>query len=120
MLPEENKKFLEDPEIPLYQKILNLDAGRWERSKYLNHSPGSEGAHRLKDLGIIRQLAPKMYEAAAEDVKAFKDSAVKHNGTWKKLGSIPAIDMELHPELRYDKTAQDKYFMEHPELRTNG
>lgn len=121
MLSEENKQLLEDPQVPLWQKILNLDSSRWERSKYAApHLEGSEGAHRLKDLNIIRQLAPGMYEAAAEEAKAFRDTAVKHNGTFKKLGSIPVLDMHLHPELRYDKHAQDKYFKEHPELKTNG
>lgn len=121
MLSEENKSFLEDKSIPLWQRILNLDASRWERSRYANpDNYNQEGVHRLKDLNIVRQLAPGMYEAAAEDAKAFRNSAVKHNGTWKKVGSIPSIDMSLHPELRYDKSAQDKYFIEHPELKANG
>lgn len=118
MLSEENKDYLEDKSIPLWERILNLDSKRWERSKYAGpHMEGSEGAHRLKDLNIIRQLAPQMYEAAAEEVKTFRDSAIKHNGTWKKLGSIPLVDVHLHPELRYDKNAQDRYFKEHPELK---
>lgn len=118
MLNEENKQFLEDKSLPLWARILNLDASRWERSKYAApHREDSEGVHRLKDINIVRQLAPGMYEAAAEEVKAFKDSAVKHNGHWKKIGSIPTIDMSLNPELRYDKSAQDRYFRDHPELK---
>lgn len=118
MLPEENKQFIEDKSLPLWARILNLDASRWERSKYAApQSPDSEGTHRLKDLNLVRQIAPEMYEMAESEAKEFRDNAVKHNGTWKKVGSIPIMDMSLHPELRYDKFAQDKYFSEHPELK---
>lgn len=121
MLSEESKQFLEDPEIPLWAKLLNLDASRWERSRYaVPHTYGDSGAHRLKDLNILKVLGPGQYQAAVEDVKAFKETAIKHNGTFKKLGSIPTAWMNLHPELKHDKSAQDKFFRDYPEFRTNG
>lgn len=116
MFSEEKKEYLEDKSIPLWQRILNLDASRFEKSRY---AALNAGKFRLKDLNILRQLAPGMYATAAEEAAEFRETAKRNNGTWKKLGSIPAIDMNLHPELIYDTKAQDRYFSEHPELKTN-
>lgn len=96
MIPEEeNKAYLEDPLIPAWQKILNLDTRHYERSKYAGESIA--GKHRLKDLSILRQVAPGMYAAAAQEVKEYSDALFETHGQFRKyalgrkLGSIPKI-----------------------------
>lgn len=124
-IPEqESKKFLEDASIPAWQKILNLDEKHFEKSKYAGDSQSGEGKFRLKDLALLREVAPGTYAAAAEEVKEYSEALFQTKGQirkyrlGRKLGSIPAFDMALHPELAWDHKAQDKYFSQHPELKT--
>ena len=78
---------------------------------------------RLKDIGVLRRLAPGVYESAAGEVKEHNDYVFAHGGKerkyklGKKLGSIPLWDASLHPELSHDKRAQEKYWQEHPEMK---
>ena len=121
---EESRSFLDNPGIPAWQKILNIDASRFERSRYAGQAQSPEGKHRLKDLNILREIAPNTYQSAAEEVKEYSEQLFETRGQFRKyklgrkLGSIPMLDMALHPELGYDKSAQDKYFKDHPELKT--
>lgn len=120
---EESRNFLESQEVPTWQKLLNVDASNFEKSKYA--ADGQE-KFRLKDLNLLREIAPGIYESAAGEVKEYNDAMFETRGTLRKyklgrkLGSIPTIDMALHPELAWDKKAQDKYFQDHPEMRTRG
>jgi len=115
---------ISDTELPEWFRILHLEDDLFERSKYAapTHSE-SKGKHRLKDLNILRKIAPNTYETAAQEVKEYSDALFEHKGVLKKynlgrkLGSIPLMDMTLHPELANDPAAQDKYFKEHPELK---
>lgn len=108
---------------PLWWATLNIDAAEFERSKYAGLTPGK---FRLKDLGVMRKLAPGIYESAAEEVKeysdflAYSDKNVKKVRLGRKLGSIPLVDAGLNPELMHDPKAQDKYFKLHPELKVQG
>ncbi len=113
----------DDPEVPLWMKIIHLPEEQFERSKYAGDSVDGKGKFRLKDLGVMRQLAPGLYEAAAEDMKehnsmvvAMGDSAKKYK-LGKKIGSIPMIDAALNPELSSDKKEQEKYWKAHPEFK---
>lgn len=121
---EESRAFQDDASVPAWAKILNIDASKWERSKYAGESVNPEGKHRLKDLALLREVAPGVYQAAAEEVKEYSDALFETKGQFRKyklgrkLGSIPMMDMALHPELGFDRAAQDKYFAEHPELKT--
>ena len=84
-----------------------------------------KGKFRLKNLNILRKIAPYLYEAAAEEVKEFNTFHRLNGNTFdkvklgRKIGSIPLVDMVLHPELQSDKKAQDKYWKEHPELKAD-
>lgn len=116
--PEEQKSILENPNIPLETKVLNLDASKFEKSEY------ADGKYRLKDLNILRELAPGVYESVADEVKEYSAALFETKGQFRKynlgrkVGSIPLMDMTLNPELAWDHAAQDKYFQEHPELKT--
>ena len=111
---------------PLWWKLLQLPAEQYERSRYaapLNE--GSEGKFRLKNSeAVIRKLAPGVYEDCAGEVKEYQDAldaTDPHARKYKigrKLGSIPLIEFSLRPELS-DPHEQDKYFQQHPELKTH-
>ena len=125
MIPkEESAAFLDDPNIPAWQKIMNIDARNFERSKYAGDSWSGEGKHRLKDLNLLREIAPGIYKSAAEEVREYSQQLFETKGQFRKyklgrkLGSIPMMDMALNPELATDPKAQDKYFKDHPELKT--
>lgn len=113
----------DDPEVPLWFKVISLPEQMFEKSKYAGDSFTGEGKFRLKDTGVMRRLAPGLYEAAAEEIKEHNDMVFAHGNSvrkyklGKKIGSIPLIDATLHPELMNDKAAQDKYFKAHPELK---
>lgn len=126
MIPkEESSNFIDNPDIPVWQKILNLDTKNFERSRYAGESFSPEGRHRLKNLNLLREVAPGVYKSAAEEVKEYSDQLFETRGQLRKyklgrkIGSIPMMDMALHPELAFDKSAQDKYFKDHPELKTS-
>lgn len=112
-----------DPDIPLWFKIVNLDEKHFERSKHAGSSVDGKGKFRLKDLGIIRQMAPNIYKAAADEVKEHNDYVFQHGASFKqyklgkKIGSIPLIDACLHPELASNQKAQEKYWQENPQLK---
>lgn len=118
-----NGNLFNDPEVPLWMKLIHLPEESFERSQYAGESIDGKGKFRLKDLGVMRQLAPGLYEAAAEDMKAHNDMIVAHGNAakkyklGKKIGSIPLIDTALHPELATDKKAQERYWKQHPELK---
>lgn len=108
-------------ELPTWWKILNLEDNLFEKSQYAN--PWQAGKFRLKDLGVLRKIAPGLYESTVQEVrednsyltqdgKNFKNTALG-----KKIGSIPLLDVGLHPELASDPKAQEKYWQEHPEYR---
>lgn len=112
---------------PLWWKLLNLDASHFERSKYAAPlSPESKGKFRLKNLEVLRKLAPDLYEAGAQEVKEYNTYLAEHDGGLKKyklgrkLGSIHALDAALHPELMNDPKAREKYWLEHPEMKAHG
>ncbi len=116
--------FFNDPDIPAWFKLLQVDEKHFERSLYADpHGTSEAGKFRLKDLGIMREIAPHVYAAAAEQVKEHNEMVAAHGSKikkyklGKKIGSIPLYDVTLHPELAHDKAAQKKYFDEHPELR---
>lgn len=115
---------MDDPTIPAWQKIINLDTRNFERSKYAGESFSPDGKHRLKDLNLLRQIAPGVYESVAQEVKEYSDGLLETRGKFRKyklgrkLGSIPLLDMAMHPELGHDRAAQDRYFKEHPEFKT--
>ena len=107
-------------DAPDWFKLLNVDASQFERSKYAGEQAGK---FRIKDLGLLRRVAPKVYQAAAEEVKEGNEFIAQHDKRFgkvklgRKLGSIPAWDAALRPELLTDPKAQDKYFQDHPEFR---
>jgi len=106
-----------DKSLPLWWRVLNLDAANFEKSVYAGDK------FRLKDLGLMRKIAPKVYDAAAQEVKEHNDYVFQEGKKFnkyrlgKKIGSIPMWDVALHPELMTDKDAQEKYWQQHPELR---
>ena len=109
-------------DIPTWWKILNLEDTQFERSRYADEAAERE-KFRLKDIGVMRKVAPGVYEAAAQEVKEHNDYVFQHGQRFnkyklgKKVGSIPLLDAGLHPELMHDQKAQDKYFQEHPEFK---
>lgn len=111
-----------DPEVPLWYKILNLDDSKFEKSEYADPN-GSRSKFRLKDLSVMRKLAPHLYEAAAEDIKEHNEMVAAHGNRvkkyklGKKIGSIPLIDAALHPELTHDVKAQKRYWEQNPQLK---
>lgn len=113
-------------DVPDWFKVLNLEAGLFERSKLLADNPDSKGKFRLKDLNVLREVAPRTYEVAAQEVKEYNDALFETKGQvrkyklGRKIGSIPMLDAALHPELMNDPKAQDRYFQEHPEMKTRG
>lgn len=110
-----------DPEVPLWFKLMNLDASHYEKSQYAD--PNRPNAFRLKDPTVLQQLAPGLYEAAAGEVKEYNDALLANGKSkrkyklGKKVGSIPLTEALLRPELMNDKKAQDKYWSQHPRLR---
>lgn len=114
-----------DNSLPLWWRLLNIPEEQFERSKYAAPTD-SKGKFRLKDVNILRKIAPEIYESAAEGVKEYSDALFEHKGNFvkhklgRKLGSIPLVDVALNPELAYDHKAQDKYFQNHPEMKTHG
>ena len=115
----------DDPDVPAWWKVLNLPEENFERTKYAAPltDPDSKGRFRLKDVNILRKLAPEIYDGAAREIKNYEDVLLEHKGTLKKynlgkkIGSIPMLDVSLRPELAYDESAQNKYWEEHPELK---
>lgn len=113
-------KILSDNSIPLWYRILNVDAKHFEFSKYAGLT---NNRARIKDLDILRKLAPGLYESCVNEVKEFNNyntwdgKQVKKLPLGKKIGSIPILDWVYQPELQNDKKAQDKYFREHPEFK---
>lgn len=112
-----------DPEVPLWFKVLNLPEENFERSQYAGDSFDGKGKFRLKDIGVMKRLAPGLYEAAAQDIKEHNDMVFAHGNSakkyklGKKVGSIPLMDAALHPELVNDRKAQEKYWQQNPELK---
>lgn len=109
-------------DTPTWFKVLNLEASQFEKSRYASYGADEE-KFRLKDIGVLRKIAPGVYESAAGEVKEYNDyvsaegSKINRYKIGKKIGSIPLLDAGLHPELMHDKKAQDKYFKDHPEMR---
>lgn len=98
---------------PLWWKILNLQTSDFEWSKYL-------GKWRLKNLGILRKLAPGLYESCYGEVRENQVITDIHGNkvkVGKKVGSIPLVDYMFNPELHNNREEQDKYFKEHPEFK---
>ena len=101
-------------EYPLWWKLLNLQASDWEWSNYLKQ-------FRLKNLNILRKLAPGLYSECEGEVKEFREFTDLHGNKvklGKRIGSIPLIDYFAHPELHKDANEQDRYWREHPEFKT--
>ena len=113
-----------DSEAPLWWKVLNLDDRNFERSRAAGDSHDGNGKFRLKDLGLMRKLAPGLYESAAQEVKEYNDYVFENRGVLKKyklgrkIGSIPIYDAALHPELINDEAARKKYWEQHPEMKS--
>ena len=114
------EKIVKDNSKPLWWRILNLDAKNFDISK----TAGLNSVNaRIKDLNILRQLAPRTYEACAEEVKefnsynAFDGRKFRKVVLGKKLGSIPMVEWSHRPELQYDEKAVDKYFIENPQFK---
>lgn len=113
-------KILKDKSIPLWYRILNLDEKNFEHS---NYAGANKVESRIKDLDILRKLAPNLYESCVKEIK--EDSIYN---TWdgkrkgkvklgKKLGSIPVVDFAYRPELANDPKAVDKYFIDNPQYK---
>ena len=109
-------------EVPTWWAVLNLDENRFEKSRYADAGAERE-KFRLKDLDVMRKIAPGVYESAAQEVKEHNDYVFQHGKRFnkyklgKKVGSIPLWDASLHPELMHDKKAQEKYWQAHPEMK---
>lgn len=119
--PEESRKIQENPDIPVGDKVINLDASRFEKSKYASQDDHSK--FRIKDIAVIKSIAPKAFDAAAKEVKEYSDQLFQNRAsgkksTWRKLGSVPTVLLTLRPELAFDKAAWDKFFLENPEYKT--
>jgi len=108
-------------DAPVWWRVLNLEDTQFEKSRYAD--PARPGAFRLKDVGVLRRLAPGVYEAAADDVREFQDYVFQHGASHRKyrlgrkIGSIPLLDAAHNPELLGDRKAQDRYWQDHPEMR---
>jgi len=114
-------------DAPTWWKILNLPDSHFERSRYAGYAlEDGAGEFRIKDTKVLREIAPGVYDGAAMEIKEYNDALFQTRGGFRKykigklLGSIPLIDAALRPELANDPAAQDKYWREHPELRTDG
>lgn len=109
-------------DMPAWWQILNLEASQFEKSRYADENAEKE-KFRLKDLGVMRQLSPGVYEAVAQEVKEHNEYVFQNGKRFnkyklgKKIGSIPLQDAGLQPELMHDHKAQDKYFQDHPEMK---
>jgi hypothetical protein len=112
----------EDPSVPLWFKVINLDEKHFEKSIYADPN-APHGKFRLKDPNILRQLAPGVYESAAAQVREHNDTVLLHGSSkkkyklGKKIGSIPLVEATLRPELMNDPEAQKRYWQQHPELK---
>ena len=61
-----------------------------------------------------------MYKSATEEVKehnTYNDLNGEKIKLGRFLGSIVMEDIGLNPELAFDKKEQDKYWIQHPELK---
>jgi hypothetical protein len=102
-------------EVPTWWKILNMDANEFSKR-------GKRWT--LNKIDALTKVAPGIYKSAGDEVKAFNEYHVANGNSFgkvklgRKVGSIPLMDFALHPELADDDQAVEKYFNEHPELRT--
>ena len=108
-------------EYPTWWKVLNIEDTKFERSQFA--SDAGPGKFRLKDLDLLRKVAPSIYEAATQEVREDNEYIAQEGKKFqklrigRKLGSIPLLDAGLNPELMHDKKAQDRYWENHPEMR---
>lgn len=114
------EKIIKDKSIPLWYRILNLDEKHFEHSEYAGTNKVEP---RIKDLNILRKLAPRVYETCVDEIKednnydSWDGKKKRKIKLGKKIGSIPLLDFAYHPELANDPKALNKYFIDHPEYK---